>query len=39
VGFESMSARAAQVGGHCDVQTLGDGGTRVRAVLPLAGTP
>ena len=24
---------------HLDVQTLGDGGTRVRAVLPLVGMP
>jgi signal transduction histidine kinase len=39
VGFESMTARAAEVGGHCDVRTLGAGGTRVRAVLPLGGAP
>jgi two-component system NarL family sensor kinase len=39
VGFESMSARAAEVGGQCDVRTLDGGGTRVRAVLPLGGTP
>jgi signal transduction histidine kinase len=35
VGLESMSARAAELGGHCDVRTVGGGGTRVRAVLPL----
>ena len=38
VGLESMSARAAELGGHCDVRSVG-GGTRVRAVLPLGGVP
>jgi two-component system NarL family sensor kinase len=39
VGLESMSARAAEVGGHCDVRTVAGSGTRVRAVMPLGGAP
>ena len=37
VGLESMSARAAEIGGHCEVVPRPGGGTRVHAVLPLAG--
>jgi two-component system, NarL family, sensor kinase len=36
VGLPSMAERAAELGGHCDVTPLRDGGTRVLAQLPLA---
>jgi signal transduction histidine kinase len=34
VGIASMRERAAELGGHCVVETLPVGGTRVRASLP-----
>ena len=34
VGLGSMRERAAELGGRCDVATLPQGGTRVRARLP-----
>jgi signal transduction histidine kinase len=34
VGIASMRERAAELGGHCVVETLPAGGTRVRASLP-----
>ncbi len=34
VGVASMRERAAELGGHCVVETLPAGGTRVRASLP-----
>jgi two-component system, NarL family, sensor kinase len=36
VGLPSMVERAAELGGHCHVTALQDGGTRVLAELPLA---
>jgi signal transduction histidine kinase len=36
VGLISMSERAAELGGRCDIETQPGAGTRVRAVLPVA---
>lgn len=36
VGLSSMAQRANELGGQCTVDRAGDGGTRVRACLPLA---
>jgi signal transduction histidine kinase len=35
IGLGSMRERAAELGGHCEVTGGEDGGTQVRAVLPL----
>lgn len=39
VGLESMTARATELGGYCEVRRRVAGGTRVRAVLPIGGPP
>jgi signal transduction histidine kinase len=41
VGLSSMRERAAELGGHCDIDAMPQGGTRVRARLPYrpAGEP
>jgi signal transduction histidine kinase len=39
VGLVSMRERAAELGGSCVVSARSDGGTRVAAHLPVAGTP
>ncbi len=36
VGLISMRERAAELGGHCVIESRPEGGTRVRACLPLA---
>ena len=36
VGLASMHDRAAELGGSCQVSERPDGGTTVRAVLPIA---
>jgi signal transduction histidine kinase len=36
VGLSSMGERAAELGGSCVVESLPEGGTRVRALLPCA---
>jgi signal transduction histidine kinase len=35
VGLVSMSERAAELGGRCDIESMPGAGTRVRAVLPV----
>jgi signal transduction histidine kinase len=38
VGLRSMRERAAELGGSCQVMRAAEGGTRIRASLPIAPT-
>jgi len=36
IGLRSMQERAAELGGSCIIEAVGEAGTRVRAILPVA---